>query len=38
MQDPAAGPIAVIILVLILLLKWSAIQSLLLVDTERKRS
>lgn len=33
MQDPAAGPIAVIILVLILLLKWSAIQSLLLVDT-----
>jgi adenosylcobinamide-GDP ribazoletransferase len=34
MQDPAAGPIAVIILLLILLLKWSAIQSLLFVDPE----
>ena len=33
MKDPAAGPIAVIILVLILLLKWNAIQSLLLADT-----
>lgn len=29
MKDPAAGPIAVIILVLLLLLKWTAIQSLL---------
>jgi len=29
MQDPAAGPIAVIMLVLILLLKWTAIQSLM---------
>ena len=34
MQDPAAGPIAVIILLLILLLKWSALQSLLFVDPE----
>lgn len=33
MKDPAAGPIAVIILVLILLLKWTAIQSLLRVDS-----
>ncbi|OQK17202.1 cobalamin synthase [Methyloprofundus sedimenti] len=32
MKDPAAGPVAVIILVLILLLKWSAIQSLLQLD------
>lgn len=29
MKDPAAGPIAVIILVLLLLLKWTALQSLL---------
>ncbi len=29
MKDPAAGPIAVIILVLLLLLKWSALQTLL---------
>lgn len=29
MKDPAAGPIAVILLVLLLLLKWTAIQSLL---------
>lgn len=33
MKDSAAGPIAVIILVLILLLKWTAIQSLLRVDS-----
>jgi len=29
MKDPAAGPIAVIVLVLLLLLKWSALQQLL---------
>lgn len=29
MKDPAAGPIAVIILILLLLLKWTALQSLL---------
>ncbi len=29
MKDPAAGPIAVIVLVLVLLLKWSALQQLL---------
>ncbi|NOQ63090.1 MAG: adenosylcobinamide-GDP ribazoletransferase [Methyloprofundus sp.] len=29
MKDPAAGPIAVIILILVLLLKWAAIQALL---------
>lgn len=29
MQDPAAGPVAVIILILLLLLKWTALQSLL---------
>lgn len=29
MKDPAAGPIAVIILILVLLLKWTALQSLL---------
>lgn len=29
MKDPAAGPIAVVVLVLLLLLKWSALQSLL---------
>ncbi|WP_428354728.1 adenosylcobinamide-GDP ribazoletransferase [Methyloprofundus sp.] len=32
MKDPAAGPIAVIMLLLVLLLKWAAIQSLLQVD------
>ncbi len=30
MKDPAAGPIAVVILILLLLLKWTALQSLLL--------
>jgi len=34
MKDPAAGPIAVIILILILLLKWTALQSLLLQKNE----
>ncbi|BCG64143.1 MAG: adenosylcobinamide-GDP ribazoletransferase [Methyloprofundus sp.] len=32
MKDPAAGPIAVVILVLLLLLKWSALQTLLQQD------
>jgi len=32
MKDPAAGPIAVIVLVLLLLLKWSALQQLLSSD------
>jgi len=32
MKDPAAGPIAVIVLVLLLLLKWSALQQLLSLD------
>lgn len=30
MKDPSAGPIAVVILILLLLLKWTALQSLLL--------